>query len=228
MRFAQRTLSETKTDFGYVIRREIWPGVEFVCPIPSGASDTVAAIAAAIDGRHPPSEMVTCYTDSGDWIGDEETAKYLCKERGIAPEHATPQPRGLLIPCQIGFCERDQKWYGWSHRAICGFGVGSAVKWGDCAYRSPDRDAFGRQKMEFFFDADCQVKPGFAHTVSPDGTRGVLIFATYTDAVPNEKLRGTKYTCFRPYPESWGRGEWVAETLDDARQMAIDFADGVS
>lgn len=27
-----------------------------------------------------------------------------------------------------GFSEKDQKWYGWSHRAIAGFGVGDEVK----------------------------------------------------------------------------------------------------
>ena len=33
---------------------------------------------------------------------------------------------------------------------------------------------------------------------------------------------------FSEYPEKWGKGEWVAKTIDDAKQMAIDFARGVS
>lgn len=32
----------------------------------------------------------------------------------------------------LGFSEKEQKWYGWSHRAIYGFGIGSEVKDGDC------------------------------------------------------------------------------------------------
>jgi hypothetical protein len=32
--------------------------------------------------------------------------------------------------CSIGFSERDQKWYGWSHRAYAGFGIGDKVKKG--------------------------------------------------------------------------------------------------
>jgi hypothetical protein len=28
----------------------------------------------------------------------------------------------------------DGKWYGWSHRAVYGFGIGDKVKTGDCAY----------------------------------------------------------------------------------------------
>lgn len=31
-----------------------------------------------------------------------------------------------------GFSEKEQKWYGWSHRAIYGFGIGHVCKEGDC------------------------------------------------------------------------------------------------
>lgn len=72
------------------------------------------------------------------------------KKHGIVPEGGS-----------IGFSEKEQKWYGWSHRAIYGFGIGSKVKKGDAGYN----------------------------------------------------------------PE---KGEWVAKTLDDAKKMAIDFAEGVS
>ena len=34
--------------------------------------------------------------------------------------------------CSIGFNEKEQKWYGWSHRAIFGFGIGSEVKEDSC------------------------------------------------------------------------------------------------
>lgn len=34
----------------------------------------------------------------------------------------------------IGFSESEQKWYGWSHRAIYGFGIGEKIKKGNCAY----------------------------------------------------------------------------------------------
>lgn len=59
----------------------------------------------------------------------------------------------------IGFSEKEQKWYGWSHRAIYGFGIGSKVKKGDCGYKGK---------------------------------------------------------------------AWTAKTLDDAKQMAKDFADAIS
>lgn len=45
---------------------------------------------------------------------------------------------------------------------------------------------------------------------------------------PNIKIRGKIEGISIPYRNEWGRGEWKAETLEDAKQMAIDFAHGVS
>lgn len=35
--------------------------------------------------------------------------------------------------CTIGFSKDEQKWYGWSHRAMYGFGIGHVVEEGDVA-----------------------------------------------------------------------------------------------
>ena len=61
----------------------------------------------------------------------------------------------------VGFSPKDKKWYGWSHRAIYGFEIGSTCKKGDCHY------------------------------------------------TPKQ-------------------GEWTAKTMEDAKQMAVDFNKGVS
>ena len=39
---------------------------------------------------------------------------------------------GIKTDGNVGFSEKEKKWYGWSHRAIFGFGIGSEVKEGDC------------------------------------------------------------------------------------------------
>lgn len=75
-----------------------------------------------------PVEVDAVYTANGDYVGDVESAEEL-EKRGIAPEKRTPQSS----VCSIGFSARDQKWFGWSHRAIYGFKVGDVVKEGDCA-----------------------------------------------------------------------------------------------
>ena len=67
--------------------------------------------------------LESAYTPSGDYVGDQTDADFLIKERRIAPEIAK---EGHSV-CSIGFCEKEQKWYGWSHRAIVGFGIGDKI-----------------------------------------------------------------------------------------------------
>lgn len=80
---------------------------------------------------NPSVAMRAVYNAGGVYVGDEETADFLA-EKGIIPEPRTPES----TVCSIGFSDKDQKWYGWSHRAIFGFGVGDIVKDGDCAAKS--------------------------------------------------------------------------------------------
>lgn len=83
-------------------------------------------------GGGPSFEMSSAFTPSGDYIGNPKRAYRLCAKQGIKPEKAQPDHN----VCSIGFCEAEQKWYGWSHRAIYGFGIGDVVKEGDCCASS--------------------------------------------------------------------------------------------
>ena len=74
-----------------------------------------------------PMEMQNAYNHNDEWIGDADQAKFLCDKGGIAPEKADPKH----CVCSIGFCEKDGKWYGWSHRAIFGFKKGDKSKKGE-------------------------------------------------------------------------------------------------
>ena len=87
---------------GYEVRTELIDGEEFGCP---------------------DFEMKSAYTHTGDYIGNSRDAYRLCRTRGVKPEKAAPDHN----VCSIGFCEREQKWLGWSHRAICSFGVGDKL-----------------------------------------------------------------------------------------------------
>lgn len=90
---------------GYLYRREVVDDSEF--------------------GGDGDLEMVNCYSaDSGHWIGDAKMARFLCIKRGLVNvQKANPKH----CVCSIGFNKSEQKWYGWSHRAICGFGVGDMI-----------------------------------------------------------------------------------------------------
>lgn len=161
----------------------------------------------------------------GDYIGLPEYAKQLCDEKGINPELAVDTHN----TCSIGFCENEQKWYGWSHRAMYGFGVGSEVKFGDCAFSPRDIKEARSAAIEFWNGPSRTINSAMLER-DEDGREYFLIeFTRSTDPalIPNEKVRGKIDTVSYYVPETYGNGEWIAETLEDAKQMAKDFAKGV-
>ena len=93
--------------------------------------------------NNPDVIVKSAYTSSGDYIGDSKWAYRLYK-RGIKPEKAKPSHN----TCSIGFCEREQKFFGWSHRAMCGFGIGDTVKEGDCCASSGWTDEYLKEHPE--------------------------------------------------------------------------------
>ena len=119
-----------------------------------------------------PATVVSAYTPAGYYIGDRSTAITLIEKYGIVPELAHPTDKA----CSIGFCEKEQKWYGWSHRAIHGFGISDIVEEGDCCAVSG-------------WTADYLAEHPEANTALPVGFK--------------------------------------AETLEDAKKMAIAYADCV-
>lgn len=167
-------------------------------------------------------EMKRAYTPEGLYIGNPKDAHFLCKKKGIAPEFS----REDHTICSIGFCGTEQKWYGWSHRAIFGFGIGSVVKPGDCGYRPSDKEDFKADCVRFWSGDYHQNVEG--HEETQDEVLGIQVDWSYTDDTPNEKIRGTISGVFSPYPDKFGPGEWAAAALEEARQMACDFAEGVS
>jgi len=74
-------------------------------------------------GDGPPFTMRSAYTPDGLYIGDPKMARYLVVKLGIQPEKAKPDHN----VCSIGFCKTNNKWYGWSHRAIVGFALGDKL-----------------------------------------------------------------------------------------------------
>ena len=66
-------------------------------------------------------------TPEGWYIGTSRIAHRLCVTKGIRPELAHP---GDSV-CSIGYSRKTEKWWGWSHRAWYGFGIGDEVEPGD-------------------------------------------------------------------------------------------------
>jgi hypothetical protein len=160
--------------------------------------------------------MKSAYTPDGAYLGDSVWAYRLCKVRGIKPELRTPHSN----VCSIGFCEREQKWYGWSHRAMWGFGVGDSVKKGDCAYVPAIPQELYDELLEYNKPENLEILSAGVRIRVPMSKVGIRDLETNTtewiETEPGYHIVET------------GRGEWTAATLDDCRQMACDFAEGVS
>jgi len=109
----------------------------------------------------------------------------------------------------LGFSPDEQKWYGWSHRAIFGFGIGSKCKKGDCHYKAANLEDEIEQALSFWNDD--HTKAEFDH-MEKDG---------------NIRLKLNEHDSTL-WIVDLGRGEWTAKTLDDAKQMALDFKEGVN
>ena len=126
-----------------------------------------------------PHTIKSAFTPEGFYIGDSKQAHRLIVKRGIKPELRPADGRELtkMDCCSIGFCDKEGKWYGWSHRAMYGFAVGDKVKEGDCTASS----GFIQEYLDEHPEADVSLPVGF-----------------------------------------------VAKDLDDAKKMAIAFADSVS
>lgn len=177
----------------------------------------------------PDFEMKSAYNPNGDYIGSSKRAYRLCKKNGIAPELAKDHHK----VCSIGFCEKEQKWYGWSHRAIYGFGVGHTVDEGHCGYRTGDKDKLAKElREEYKWSLDKGYICNFRVRKNKKS-----ITVTYEQANRKMRKKPKSFEIVAYGPTQWerhkhiyfiGKGKWTAKTLEDAKEMAVDFAESVS
>ncbi len=95
-------INQRRYKAGYIVRNEAWK---------------------AFPDSDEPLFIKAAYNLRGEYIGDPKTARYLCVTRKIKPTKASKNHS----VCSIGFCKKQRKWYGWSHRAIYGFGIGDKL-----------------------------------------------------------------------------------------------------
>jgi len=162
-------LSRRKYKAGYEVREEIHE-TNFEA-IPMSEPDEISQKIMDWINDHSGEHVVikAAYTPTGDYIGSPGVAYSLVVKRGIKPELSVPTHK----VCSIGFCAKEKKWYGWSHRAIFGFGIGDVVKEGDCAASSGWTDEYLAEHPE----ENTALPVGFtAHTLG-DAKRMAVAFA---------------------------------------------------
>lgn len=143
--------------------QEVLEAVEYA---PGYSQETV--LVTPCDGSES-FNMDQVVANAGGCVGNLKDAAYLIKKKGIAPQLA---PRNQKT-CSIGFCKREQKWYGWSHRAIYGFGIGDVAKDGDCATTSGWTEEYLAEHPE----EDLSLPVGFEAKTLDDAKRMAIAFA---------------------------------------------------
>lgn len=118
-------------------------------------------------GEPGGTTLRAAYSKDGGYIGRVEDAEQLV-ERGIVPELVTGKNT-----CSIGFCALDQKWYGWSHRAMYGFTIGDKVKKGDSTASSRYTEEYLKEHPE----DDQSLSVGFEAKTLDDAKRMAVAFA---------------------------------------------------
>ena len=192
----------------FVVRTELHDGKEFGCK---------------------PFEVVIAYTKKGDYIGDERLADKLTS-LGIEPEKISKNHN----VCSIGFCKKDNKWFGWSHRAIYGFAIGNKVKKGDCGYEPTSPEDMLDSMIRFWIEPDrehCYKDEILNQNINVKDPRnkqtGLGCLLEYKTTRKKDKTN-LIHLVWNKYPKKWGKGEWTAKNIKEVKQMAIDFAKGVS
>lgn len=182
---------------------------------------------AHIGPSNVPGSNSVCYYSRIDGsyiahVSDPKIFKTLLR-RGITEELQSSSKSGKVV--SLGFNPAENKWYGWSHRAMFGFTIGSTCKRGDCHYRPKDKRDFIEDSVRFWDDPGHTITRYYETT--QNGRSGVQIDWVYDDDIKNKKIRGKISGVFCEFPDTWGKGEWVAKSMDDAKQMAKDFASEV-
>lgn len=164
-------------------------------------------------------------------VGMEDHVKHLA-DRGITEQ----------LTHGVGFSPKDGKWYGWSHRAIYGFEVGSTCSEGDCHYTAPTPEALIESHVRFYAGiskergeearAECQIlddRSGIRILPAPV-VIPVLRDINDLPAALESAIDLPEEDVFKDsfHEIKCGKGEWTAKTLEDAKQMAVDFNEGVS
>lgn len=201
-----------------------------------------------------------CYIKQSDIGGDEgmiyctKVGNYYVTRSGME-NHAQQYANLDIEPIDISnlhkgrvFCvgksNVDGKYYGWSHRAISGFAVGSRIKIDNPAYKACNlgelikitNDFWSEPEYEYTnscivpFNHHPDYNEEFKAQLSKDGFRTDYTIMTtwlYNDKVPNEKIRNTISGTFTFVPQKFVGSRKYAKTQRHALQMAIDFAEGV-
>lgn len=108
-------------------------------------------------GGDNPIEIESVYNPDNVYIGDKASFERYWNKWGLRSFEPASQDDKV---CSIGFNPEEKKWYGWSHRAYYGFGIGDKGK-----ESYPEGDRIDGDEAKTLDDAK-QLAIDFARSVS--------------------------------------------------------------
>lgn len=158
--------------------------------------------------RDEGTYMLSAYSKEGYYIGNASYVARLYNDYGICSDLTCGElenPNKNPHVC-CGYSPRDNKYYGWSHRAIHGFGIGDEVVKGNLSYLPSTIEELRENCEQYRYDGTCEMYREVLEVGTPD----TLCDGTHC---PYHKL---------------GRGEYKILNLQDAKQTALSYAYNVS
>lgn len=108
-----------------------------------------------------------------------------------------------------------EEWDAFTDRGIkTYFKIGSTCKKGDIHFVPSNEQEFIEHEIEFWKEKGFEVEDTFLIEVNRQ--------VRFKLSIKNGNSKKTSFH-FAPIPQTYGRGEWTAETLEDAKQMCIDY-----
>ena len=155
----------------------------------------------------------------------KNTGVYLCS-KGFEESIKFLADREIIFIEQIclGFSEKDNKWYGWSNKAIFGFTIGSECRTGNSHYTPSSIELHIANLLSWGFDANVDA------IILSKIENNIIYIEKILDNYNYNKTLNIKSIIneYKIDELPFGKGEWIAKTMEDAKQMAIDFARSVS
>ena len=106
----------------------------------------------------------------GGYVGDEKEYKFLVKKKKLILIQKSDENHST---CSIGYNVEENKWCGWSHRAIYGFTIGDEVHEDDLTSKTGFIEEYAIQHPE-----ECKNLPiGFKAFTLNDAKRMAIAFA---------------------------------------------------
>lgn len=132
-----------------------------------------------------------------------------------------------LIEFNLGFSSKNQKYYGWSHRAIFGFGIGYKIKKGDVCYVSETIEEEIEHLKSWHSEDSEEINTSISDMNISNSTISFNHITKHKEPSKTDKIQKISYD-LSPLIGTTLSGEFEIRSLEESKEIAIRFAKEVS